>query len=82
LGFEKIDPKSIEGGSTVKESADIFKSVLEGNGSSEQNNVVVSNAAVAIRTIKPDLSFADCFYEAEEALLSKKALLSFKKMLS
>jgi anthranilate phosphoribosyltransferase len=55
---------------------------LEGNGSSEQNNVVVSNAAVAIRTIKPDLSFADCFYEAEEALLSKKALLSFKKMLS
>jgi anthranilate phosphoribosyltransferase len=82
LGFDKIDPKSIEGGSTVKESADIFKSVLEGNGSSEQNNVVLSNAAVAIRTIKPELSFADCFYEAEDSLLSMKALTSFKKMLS
>jgi anthranilate phosphoribosyltransferase len=82
LGFDKIDPKSIGGGSTVKESADIFKAVLEGNGSTEQNNVVVCNAAVAIRTIKPEISFADCFYEAEESLLTKKALNSFKKMLS
>lgn len=82
LGFEKIDPIKIGGGSTVKESADIFKAVLEGNGTSEQNNVVVSNAAVAINTIKPHLSFADCFYEAEESLLSKKALLSFKRMLA
>ncbi|WP_395625476.1 anthranilate phosphoribosyltransferase [Daejeonella sp.] len=82
LGFEKIDPKAIGGGSTVKESAEIFKSVLEGNGTKEQNNVVVCNAAVAIRTISPEQSFADCFYEAEEALQSKKALNSFKKMLS
>lgn len=82
LGFEKIDPKAISGGSTVKESAEIFKSVLDGNGTTEQNNVVISNAAVAIRTINPQRSFADCFYEAEEALQSKKALGSFKKMLS
>ncbi|SDL67368.1 anthranilate phosphoribosyltransferase [Daejeonella rubra] len=82
LGFEKIDPAKIGGGSTVKESADIFKAVLEGEGTTEQNNVVVCNAAVAIRTIKPEQSFADCFYEAEESLQSKKALNSFKKMLS
>jgi anthranilate phosphoribosyltransferase len=82
LGFEKIDPEKIGGGSTVKDSADIFKAVLEGEGTTEQNNVVVCNAAVAIRTIKPEQSFADCFYEAEESLQSKKALNSFKKMLS
>lgn len=82
LGFEKIDPDKIGGGSTVKDSADIFKAVLEGEGTTEQNNVVVCNAAVAIRTIKPEQSFADCFYEAEESLQSKKALNSFKKMLS
>jgi anthranilate phosphoribosyltransferase len=82
LGFEKIDPGKIGGGSTVKDSADIFKAVLEGEGTTEQNNVVVCNAAVAIRTIKPERSFADCFYEAEESLQSKKALNSFKKMLS
>ncbi len=82
LGFDKIDPEKIGGGSTVKDSADIFKAVLEGVGTTEQNNVVVCNAAVAIHTIKPELSFADCFYEAEESLKSKKALNSFKKMLS
>lgn len=82
LGFEKIEPSKIGGGSTVKDSADIFKAVLEGEGSTEQNNVVVCNAAVAIRTIKPEQSFSDCFYEAEESLQSKRALNSFKKMLA
>lgn len=82
LGFEKIDPEKIGGGSTVKESADIFMAVLEGDGTTEQNNVVICNAAVAIRTIKPECSFSDCFYEAEESLQSRKALTSFKKLLS
>jgi len=82
LGFEKIDPAKIGGGSTVQESAEIFKSVLEGEGSTEQNNVVLCNAAVAIRTIKPEKSFADCFYEAEESLSSGMALRSFNRLLS
>jgi anthranilate phosphoribosyltransferase len=43
--------------------------------------VVLSNAALAIKTISPLKSFADCFYEAEEALLNKKALTSFKHLL-
>lgn len=81
LGFEKIDPEKIGGGSTVKDSADIFMAVLEGRGTTEQNNVVVCNAAVAIRTIKPERSFSDCFYEADESLNSKKALTSFKTLL-
>lgn len=81
LGFEKIDPEKIGGGSSVKDSADIFMAVLEGRGTIEQNNVVVCNAAVAIRTIKPERSFSDCFYEADESLNSKKALTSFKTLL-
>ncbi len=82
MGFEKIDPSKIGGGSTVQESAEIFKAVLDGDGSTEQNNVVLCNAAVAIRTIKPEKSFADCFYEAEESLNSGMALRSFKRLLS
>lgn len=82
LGFEKIDPEKISGGSTVKESGAIFKSVLAGEGTTEQNNVVICNAAVAIQTIKPQQSFSDCFYEAEESLQGKKALLSFKKLVA
>jgi anthranilate phosphoribosyltransferase len=82
LGFDKIDPLKIGGGSSVQESAEIFKAVLDGEGSKEQNNVVLCNAAVAIRTIKPEKSFADCFYEAEESLKRGMALRSFNRLLS
>ena len=81
LGFERIDPITIAGGSTVPESASIFRAVLQGEGTTEQNNVVLCNAATAIRTIKSESSFSDCFYEAEESLLSKQALKSFNKLL-
>ena len=47
-----------------------------------QNNVVLCNAALAIKTIGAKKSFADCFYEAEEALLDKKALESFKTLVA
>jgi len=66
----------------VKESADIFMGILNGEGTIAQNNVVVCNAALAIKTIHPDRSFGDCFYEADEALSSKSALNSFKTLIS
>lgn len=82
MGFEKLDPAEIGGGSTVKESADIFMGVLNGDGTTAQNNVVICNAALAIKTIHPEKTFGDCFYEADEALLSKRALNSFKTLIS
>lgn len=82
LGFEKLDPSQIVGGSTVAESADIFMKVLNNEATTAQNNVVLANAAVAIRTIHPEKTFADCFYEAEEALLKGVALKSFKTLIS
>ncbi|MXV52311.1 anthranilate phosphoribosyltransferase [Pedobacter sp. HMF7647] len=82
IGFEKIDPTSIEGGSTVEDSAKIFKDVLNGNATTQQVNVVLCNAAVAIQTINHESSFADCYYEAEESLLSKRALKSFEKLIN
>lgn len=81
LGFEAIAPEEIAGGTSVEESAKIFVRVLGNEGSTAQNNVVLCNAAIAIKTIKPELSFADCFYAAEESLLSGSALLSFRKLL-
>lgn len=80
LGFDKLKPEEIAGGNTVPESADIFISVLVGEATAAQNNVVLVNAALAIQTLNPGKSFADCFYEAEESLASKKALISFKKL--
>jgi anthranilate phosphoribosyltransferase len=80
LGFEQLEPSQILGGNSVKESADIFMTVLNGTATAAQNNVVLCNAALAIKTITPAKSFADSFYEAEEALVSKKALKSFKTL--
>jgi anthranilate phosphoribosyltransferase len=81
IGFERLNPTAIAGGSTVSESAGIFMQVLSGDATAAQNNVVLANAAVAIRTIHPEKSFGDCFYEAEESLLSKRALNSFNTLL-
>jgi anthranilate phosphoribosyltransferase len=82
LGFEKLNPVQITGGSTVKESADIFMNVLNGEATPAQNNVVLCNAALAVKTIKPEKNFGDCFYEVEGSLFSKKALNSFKTLIS
>ncbi|HEY9533605.1 MAG TPA: anthranilate phosphoribosyltransferase [Mucilaginibacter sp.] len=81
LGFEKVNASDITGGATVDESAGIFMQVLNNEATTTQSNVVLANAALAIQTIKPGKTFADCFYEAEDALLSKKALKSFKTLI-
>jgi anthranilate phosphoribosyltransferase len=82
LGFTKLNEDQITGGHTVSDSADIFMKVLNDDASVAQTSVVLSNAAMAIKTIHPEKSFADCFYQAEESLVSKKALHSFKTLLA
>ncbi|MDB5007319.1 MAG: anthranilate phosphoribosyltransferase [Mucilaginibacter sp.] len=82
LGFERLNPTEILGGNSVGESAGIFVTVLNGEGTNAQNNVVLCNAALAIKTITAEKSFADCFYEAEKSLLGKKALKSFKTLIA
>ncbi|MGJ1268553.1 anthranilate phosphoribosyltransferase [Sphingobacterium spiritivorum] len=82
LGFEPIHPEAISGGDTVEEAGKIFMDILNGEGNDIQQNVVLSNAAIAIKTFNPDRAFADCYYEAEESLLGKKALSSFKKLIN
>jgi len=82
LGFDLLNPSEITGGHTVSDSAAIFMKVLNAEATAAQNNVVLCNAALAIKTIETDKSFADCFYEAEQSLLSKNALNSFNLLLA
>ena len=82
LGFEEIKETEIQGGDTVESSARIFSTVLNGEATDAQTNVVLCNAALAIQTIKQNATFADCYYEAEESLQSKKALASFRKLIT
>jgi len=82
LGFQQISEFEIAGGDTVESSASIFMNVLSNAGTDPQNNVVLCNAALAIQTIKPEQSFADCYYEAETSLVSGNALKCFKNLIS
>lgn len=82
LGYHPIDPNSIRGGSTIPDSAHTFMAVLNGEATFEQNAVVLCNAATAINTIHYEYSFAQCLNIAKESLDSKKALQSFKKLVS
>ncbi|RYE12918.1 MAG: anthranilate phosphoribosyltransferase [Sphingobacteriales bacterium] len=81
LGFTPLQASEITGGETVAESAAIFTKVLNAEGTPAQNNVVLCNAALAIKTITPGKTFADSYYEAEQALMNKKAQDSFKTLI-
>lgn len=82
LGFEKLNPAQISSGHTVPEAAAVFMNVLNDEASQAQTNVVLCNAAMAIKTICPEKTFADSFDEASVSLHGKKALDSFKKLLA
>jgi anthranilate phosphoribosyltransferase len=81
LGFNPVDPQNIAGGSTIQESAELFKNILEGNGSADQNAVVVANAAIALYHTKNWGSYSDCRLLAQESLESGKALISFNNLI-
>ncbi len=79
LGLKRIDPKEIHGGNTIEEAVEIFKTIIQGNGTEAQNNVVCANAAVAIGLMKKtENDFETCFKQAKESLLGGKALKSLQ----
>lgn len=73
FGMSMIDPEKIYGGKNVEEATRIFMNILQGNGTPEQNNVVVANAALGINLVIPGKSLFECVAIARESLLSGKA---------
>ncbi len=82
LGFNTVLPEEIKGGKSIKESAQIFMDILNGKGTNAQNNVVIANAGVALKSIHQNKSYDDCFEIARRSLLGKQALKSFNKLLN
>ena len=74
LGFKKIDADQIQGGDSKTESARIFKSILQGKGTFEQNAVVTSNAAIVLECTQKFGDYESCLNLAKESLESGKAL--------
>ena len=82
FGFKKIGPEKLYGGSTIKEAANIFINILEGKGEKEQEQVVLSNAALGIKVVHPKKELTDCVAEARESLESGKALQKLKAVIN
>jgi len=82
IGFSPINAADLAGGDTVEDAAKIFRKLIQGEGTDEQNNTVLANAAFGIKTFHPEKSFGDCYYEAESSLLGLKALNSFNQLIN
>ncbi len=80
LNLNKLSANEIKGGLTVKDSANIFIDILNGNGTKAQNNVVCANAGLAIATVN-GLSHQEGFDIAKRSLKDKKALKAFNKLI-
>jgi anthranilate phosphoribosyltransferase len=82
LGQKRIQQSEIFGGNSVADAAKIFKSILEGNGTEAQNNVVLTNAAFALKIVDETKSFETAFSEAKDSLFGLKAKQTLEKLLS
>jgi|TARA_B110000967_G_scaffold210039_1_gene269821 anthranilate phosphoribosyltransferase len=73
LGQKRIQQSEIFGGNSVADAAKIFRSILDGNGTEAQNNVVLTNAAFALKIVDETKSFETAFEEAKNSLFGLKA---------
>ncbi|MDP3313140.1 anthranilate phosphoribosyltransferase [Lutibacter sp.] len=81
LGLKRLEQSEIFGGDSVKEAASIFLSILDGKGTEAQNNVVLANAAFALKIIDSNKLFETAFEEAKNSLFELKAKESLKKLI-
>ena len=80
IGLRNVSPEKIYGGDTIEEAAKIFTKVLQGNGSWEQNEVVIANAGIAISTYTGN-ELIESVELARESLESGKAKIAFQKLI-
>tara|TARA_R110002126_G_scaffold277560_1_gene423456 strand:+ start:8189 stop:9181 length:993 start_codon:yes stop_codon:yes gene_type:complete len=82
LGQKRIQQSAIFGGNNVADAAQIFKTILEGNGTEAQNNVVLTNAAFALTIVDERKRFENAFEEAKNSLFGLKAKQTLEKLVS
>jgi len=73
LGQKQLLQSDIFGGNSVAEAAEIFVNIINGKGTVAQNNVVLTNAAFALKIMDNSKSFDTAIEEAKNSLLGLKA---------
>jgi anthranilate phosphoribosyltransferase len=81
FGFQENSPESLYGGDSVPGAAEVFNKVLKNEGTSQQNNAVTANAALAIQCFRSGISLPDAVGMARESLESGKAFRTLETLL-
>ena len=82
LGKRLVDAHDIQGGNTPDEAAQLFLTILKGNGTWSQNAVVLANAAMALNCTGKYKTYDDAYHAAVESLESGKAYKCMDKLIS
>jgi anthranilate phosphoribosyltransferase len=82
LGMTVVKAEELAGSGDVPGTSAIFVKVLNGEGTTAQNSVVISNAAMALATYFPAKGIDECLEAAKSSLLGRKALKVFTKLIA
>lgn len=80
LGKKRIQNIEITGGKNTEENKEIFMNIISGNGTTSQNNVVLTNAAFALQVLN-NKSFEENYESVKYSLASGQAKYVLKKFL-
>ncbi len=80
IGLKAVEASQIYGGESVSEATEIFKRIINGNGTKAQNDVVYANAGLAIATVK-QISHEEGISEAKDSLKSGRAKTCLKTLI-
>ena len=81
LNMLRLKQSDIHGGNSVKDAVKIFKAILNGEGTKAQNNVVLTNAAYALKIMNKHKTFEDAFEDAKDSLFGLKAKKCLEKLI-
>ncbi len=81
FNLQNIESSKISGGKDIESSSKIFMDVLNGNASTEKENVVCANASLAI-AISKNIPIIEAFMNAKESIRTKNALNCFNNLIN
>lgn len=82
LGKRMVMAADISGGSSVEESAKIFRAILGGEGTWAQHAVVLANAAMALHCTGKYKDYEEAYTAAVNSLESGKAKMALEKLIA
>lgn len=82
LSLGRYTQEQLHGGDSPQSAAKIFMDVIDNRATQAQKDVVIANSAVAIQTICPNKSIADCIQEVQAVFENGKLQETFRNFIT